>query len=460
VPFVMPSPAEPAARLFPRGMVTSVRHRLVFWLFVLTAVAYLDRTNISIAGVQIRRQFGIDNTQLGWLISAFLLGYATFQVPAGLLARRIGARRLLTLAVLCWAFFSALIALVPSGVYQVVLILVMVRFLLGGAEAMLFPASSQIVERWFPVQERGRANGIIFAGIGIGSGMTPPLVTEIILHFSWRAAFWFSGAVGVVVAVVWYLSARDTPEEHPSVRLAELKLIQEGRPRGSETTSTLNRALTTRRRVPWARIFGNKEVLALTASYFTCGYVAWIFFGWFYIYLAQVRGLNLRASAAYSMVPFIAMSVGCLCGGVLSDWTARRFSMRLGRCLLPLAALALTAVFLVVGSRAEHAKTASILLACGAGCLYLSQSCYWAVAADVAGEFVGVVSGIMNIGAQLGGACTALLTPLIASRYGWNMSFFAGALLILLGALAWLVVSPQRRLLNTPLSPQMPSPGL
>jgi ACS family glucarate transporter-like MFS transporter len=184
----MPSPAEPTARLFPKGIATSVRFRLVFWLFVLTAVAYLDRTDISIAGVHIRRQFGIDNTQLGWLMSAFLLGYATFQIPAGLLARRIGTRRLLTLAVLCWAFFSALTALVPSGAYRVVLTLVMVRFYLGGAEAMLFPASSQIVERWFPVEERGRTNGTIFAGIGIGSGVTPPLVTEIILHFSWRAA--------------------------------------------------------------------------------------------------------------------------------------------------------------------------------------------------------------------------------------------------------------------------------
>jgi MFS transporter, ACS family, glucarate transporter len=463
VSFVMPSPPEPGARVAPKRMGTSVRYRLVFWLFVLTAVAYLDRTNISIAGVHIRRQFGIDNTQLGWLISAFLLGYAAFQIPAGLLARRIGARRLLTLAVLCWALFSGLTALVSSGVYSVVLILVMVRFSLGGAEAMLFPASSQFVERWFPVEERGRANGIIFAGIGIGSGLTPPLVTEIILHFSWRAAFWFSAMVELVVAVVWYLSARDTPEKHPSVRLAELKLIQEGRPRGSETTSTLDQTLETKRTVPWARIFSSREVLALTASYFACGYVAWIFFGWFYIYLAQVRGLNLRTSAAYSMEPFIAMTVGCLCGGVLSDWTARRFSVRAGRCLLPLAALALTAVFLVVGSRAEHVKTASILLACGAGCLYLSQSCYWAVAADIAGEFVGVVSGIMNIGAQLGGACTASLTPLIASRYGWDMSFFAAALLILLGALVWLAVSPQRRLLDqvsiTQLDPQRPSSG-
>ena len=177
----------------------AIRYRLVFLLFLLTAVAYLDRTNISIAGVSIRSQFKIDNTELGWLISAFLIGYATFQIPAGLLARRLGARQALATAMLLWAFFSALTALVPSGVRGALLILVVIRFSLGGAEAMLFPASSQFVERWFPEQERGRANGIIFAGVGTGSGLTPPLVTEIILHFSWRAAFWFSAMVEVAV---------------------------------------------------------------------------------------------------------------------------------------------------------------------------------------------------------------------------------------------------------------------
>jgi ACS family glucarate transporter-like MFS transporter len=437
---MMPTPAEEGARFSATARGVPIRYRLIPLLFALTAVAYLDRTNLSIAGVSIRKEFAIQNMQLGWLISAFLIGYAAFQVPAGLLARRLGARRALTIAVLLWAVFSALTALVPSGVPGALLILVVIRFLLGAAEAMLFPASSQFVERWFPEQERGRANGIIFAGVGTGSGVTPPLVTEIILHFGWRAAFWFSAMVELVVATVWYTAARDAPEKYPSIRPAELKFIQEGR--GAEGAS-----IAGPRTIPWARIFGSKEVLALTASYFACGYVAWLFFAWLYIYLAQVRGLNLRTSAAYSMVPFIAMTVGCLCGGVISDWITQRISVRVGRCLFPAAAMTLTALFLVIGSKAQNAGAASILFACGAACLYLSTNCYWAVAADFAGEFAGVVSAIMNVGAQLGGACTASFTPLIASRYGWDVSFFAAALLILLGALAWLAVNPQRRLL-------------
>src|ERR1700722_17026673 len=91
------------------------RYLLVIWLFVLSAVAYLDRTNISIAGIQIGREFAIDNTHLGWVFSAFLIGYAGFQIPAGLLARRLGPRRVLALGVIWWSVFTGLTTLVPAG---------------------------------------------------------------------------------------------------------------------------------------------------------------------------------------------------------------------------------------------------------------------------------------------------------------------------------------------------------
>jgi MFS transporter, ACS family, glucarate transporter len=187
-------------------------------------------------------------------------------------------------------------------------------------------------------------------------------------------------------------------------------------------------------------------VLFLTMSYFCYGYVAWIFFAWFFTYLARVRGLNLKASAFYATLPFLAMAVTCPLGGLLSDWLTRRKGRRRGRCGVAVGGIALAGVFLAFGSSVASARLASVILAGGAGALYLSQSSFWSVSADVGGAFSGSVSGFMNMGAQFGGAVTASLTPAIASRYGWTASFLVAASLSILGSLAWLVVDPERRL--------------
>ncbi|MEO6801851.1 MAG: MFS transporter [Granulicella sp.] len=433
----------------PKKISTALpmRYLLVIWLFVLSAIAYLDRTNISIAGIQIGKEFAIDNTHLGWVFSAFLIGYAAFQVPAGLLVHRYGTRIVLTFAVVWWGVFTVFTALVPPSMSGSILMLILVRFALGSGEATMYPATSQFVERWFPMRERGKANGIIFGGVGIGSGLTPPIVTTIIVHYGWRASFWFSAVLGILAGIVWYFIARDAPEQHPSVRASELALIlQEREPAKDPLLASIP---SEKRSTPWARIFGSKEVLALTFSYFSFGYVAWVFFGWFYIYLAQVRGLNLRTSAVYSMLPFVGMTIGCLAGGLAGDWLAQHYNLRLGRCILPALSMALTAVLLILGSRAQQAQTAGLVLALGAAILYVAVSCYWAVSANFAGEYAGLVSGIMNMGSQIGGACTASLTPLIAAHFGWQMSFNVAALFAALGAIAWLFVNPARTLLGS-----------
>jgi MFS transporter, ACS family, glucarate transporter len=436
--------------LIPIAMARKIpmRYVLVMWLGLLSAVAYLDRTNISVAGIQIGREFAISNTRLGWVFSAFLIGYASLQIPAGLLARRVGPRRVLVFAAVWWGLFTALTALVPPHVRGALILLALVRFGLGAGEATMYPATSQFVERWFPIKERGRANGIIFAGVGIGSGLTPPLVTAIILHYGWRASFWFSACVGIAVGLVWYLVARDTPEQHLWVGEAERLDIIRGR-RVSEGAAD-DLAGYGKHSIPWSKILRSKTILALTVSYFSFGYVAWMFFAWMYIYLAEVRGLNLKTSAIYSMFPFIAMTVGCLVGGVVSDWIADRYGLRQGRCLLPGISLALTGVLLLLGSRAHDAQTAALVLALGAGVLYLSQSNFWAVSADVAGEYTAIVSGMMNMGGQVGGACTASLTPLIAAHFGWDISFVTAATLAVIGAIMWSVIDPNQQL-NAPL---------
>jgi ACS family glucarate transporter-like MFS transporter len=415
-----------------------IRTLLVFWLFLLSAIAFLDRTNISIAGASIRDDLHIDNIQLGWVFSSFLLGYAAFQVVGGWLACRFGPRRILAAGVLWWGLFSALTTIANPRLSHALLILIMVRFSLGAGEAVMYPASNQFVAHWSPVAERGRANGWIFAGVGAGAGLSIPILTWLISHYGWSASFWFSAALGIIVGLIWYAMARDLPEQHPLVSAEELSLIQ-----ATRSTERTRRSDTP---ISWQAALFNRNLAALTLSYFTFGYVAWIFFSWFFIYLAQVRRLDLKADAFFSMIPFLAMTVCCLGGGIASDWLSKRFGMRYGRCGIAAFSLVLTAVFLIIGSHVRGPYTAGIILAGGAGALYLSQSSFWAVSADIAGERSGVVSGVMNMGCQVGGALTASLTPYLASRFGWNSAFIFAAALATAGGALWLLVDPNHPL--------------
>src|SRR5450631_2766295 len=168
-----------------------IRSFLVFWLFMLSAIAFLDRTNISIAGSAIRDELQINNLQLGWIFSSFLLGYAAFQVLGGWMACRFGPRRVLPAGVLWWGVFSALTTVASPRVAHALLTLILIRFSLGAGEAVVYPASNQFVAHWIPVAERGRANGWIFAGVGAGAGLSIPALTWIISRYGWRASFWF-----------------------------------------------------------------------------------------------------------------------------------------------------------------------------------------------------------------------------------------------------------------------------
>jgi len=414
-----------------------VRWFLVIWLFVLSAVSYLDRVNISIAGGMIADSYHLTDIQLGKIFSALVAGYALFQTVGGYLADRFGPRRVLTAGVLWWGIFTALTALVPAGVANALLWFVAVRFLLGAGEAVIYPAGNQFVAHWIPVSERGIANGWIFAGVGAGAGLTPPLITYVMTHYGWRTSFWVCALIGVLVGAVWYLAARDKPSDHPGVSPAELQTIQSGLTLASSADSP---------RMPWGRVLTSREVWAVTVSYFCYGYVAWIFFSWFYRYLAKVRGLDLKSSAFYSMLPFLAMLVCCLAGGSLNDALTKRINARTGRCFVAAVAMAIAGCFIAYGSQVHSTRLASVVLAGGAGALYLSQSSFWSITADIAGRCAGTVSGVMNMGGQLGGAVTGSLTPWIAARYGWTASFFVAAACCLVGALSWLVVNPAKTL--------------
>ena len=154
------------------------------------------------------------------------------------------------------------------------------------------------------------------------------------------------------------------------------------------------------------------------------------------------------------MLPFIAMGVGSPLGGWIGDRLSRSLGRRRGRAILAYGGLALAALFIALGIGVESARLASVVLAGGAGALYLSLSSFWANTADIGGPSAGAVSGVMNMGNQLAGALTSYLTPVIANRLGWSASFLVAAAALVLGALVWVAIDPEAPLARPTAVPQ------
>lgn len=420
-------------------MKNKLRYLLIIWIFVVSAVVYIDRTNITVAGLELSKDYGIGKVELGWVFSAFLLGYAVFQVPAGWIVGKLGPRLTLTLGLIWWGVFSVAVVLIPPAAGASLWMLVGVRFILGMGEAVAYPSSNQFIAAWFPSNERGVANGWVFGGVGFGAAISQPLVAAIMLGYGWHAVFWFSAALGLIVAAVWYWYARDTPAQHPGITRQERELIEAGLPEKIEGVQPP---------VPWGKIFTSRDVWAVTIAYFAFGYVAFIFLNWFFIYLADGRGINLKESALLATLPFIAMTSCCLLGGVISDWLVRHKGQYWGRSIYGALTMMGTAVFLVVGAQVQDTTLAVLVLAGGAGVLYLGQATYWAVAADYGGPHTGVISGLVNMGGQIAGAITASATPWFAVAYGWHWAFYIAAMVAVACAFAWFLVDPNRRLHN------------
>lgn len=415
--------------------VGRIRWVVVILVMLIAAVSYLDRSNISIAAPVLKHDLGLSDLQLGTVFSAFVLGYALAQPFAGRLADRLGAYPVIAGGIIWWSVLTAAMAMTPSGTATAFAAVIIVRLLLGIGESVIFPASNRIVANWIPTTERGLANGLIFAGVGVGAGIAPPLITSLMLAHDWRWAFWVSAAIGVVACVLWLVLARERPERHYLVRSNELALINEGLPAtdAAAPTSILR----------WRDILRQRSILLLSLSYFCFGYVAYIFFTWFFSYLSTVRGLDLKSSGIYGTLPFIAMAIASPVGGYISDRLTRRYDSRRGRCIPAALAMICAALFVALATQVADARLASLVLALGSGSLYFAQSAYWTLSADLGRESAGSVSGVMNMACQLGGVAVAQLTPLFAASLGWTGSFLIASVVALLGAVTWFFIDPK-----------------
>jgi MFS transporter, ACS family, glucarate transporter len=405
------------------------RHQVLSFLFSLSVITYIDRTCISLVASDMKADLGIENDAWGWVLSAFALSYAIFELPTGALGDRLGPRRVLTRVVLWWSAFTAFTGTATNWLY-----LVIVRFLFGAGEAGAYPNASIVVSRWFPKQEVGQAQAFIWGAGRIGGSLAPWIVLPIAANFGWRMSFFAMALLGVVWAALWYFWFRDFPHQATGISEAERTLIEQNR-----------RFKSTDHHIPWGKVFRNRNMWALMLMFHFFMYGAYFFTGWLPTYLKEGRQFDKTQMQLFATLPFVLGTIGCLTGGYASDWLSRRYGLRTGRRTLGVVGMGVSSVIILLAATTQDNQTAAYLLAAGMGFKDLTLPVAFAVCVDIGKSKSGTVSGAMNMIGQLGAVFLGVLFGyIVKATDNFNYPLYLIAALLFLGCLLWFVIDPEK----------------
>ncbi len=416
---------------------TAIRWRICALMVVVSFVAYLLRTNMSVAGVPMSADLGLSHVQFGVVLAGFAWGYAIFQFPGGLVGDLVGARRALTVMVVLWGVLNLLVAFVPAGpvgsATVLILALATLRFLMGAAQAPLFPIiGGGTTGNWFPVSGWAFPNSLQNFGATFGAAAAGPLIAWLMARFGWRASFLLTAPAALLCAAAWWWYVRDRPAEHPEVNAEERRLIEAGRSDGD---------LAPVEPGAWRAVIRDRQVQLLTAGYFCVNYLFYFFFNWLFVYLIESRGFKLLEGGWYASIPWMAGAVGAVYGGWLCDRLWKRLGARRSCRYLGAAGVAAAAVLLLAAGWAPHPLAAVLLLSLCLAAEQFTDAIYWAAAIAVAGRRASAACGLMNTGGNLSGGVVALVVPLVVDRFGWPAALATGSAFALVAAGLWLVTS-------------------
>jgi ACS family hexuronate transporter-like MFS transporter len=398
-------------------MKNNYRYVVAMLLFAVGAVNYMDRAAIGVVASHIQSTFGLSPSQMGFTFSTFFIGYAVFAFVGGRAADKFGPKRSFTCAALGWSLFCAL-----TGVVTGFASLLMVRTIFGFAEGPMNSMANRTITNWFPREETARAVGFLFAGQTVGTAIAAPIVIMLMQTYDWRIPFFVFGLIGVVWVAVWLVFFTDLPRDNSRVSIQERDRIEQSRalaPKiGGSTGATLGQFLR------------RPSVLALGSGMFAVNYVLFIFLSWLPSYLTDSLHLEIKQMAIAAAIPWIGGLLGCLFGGVGSDYFYSRSSNKLlARKLTTIVPLAIASIALLLVAYSNSAVQAVTLIAIAVMLLFASVQSCWAMIHDlVPASHVGSVSGFLHLLSSISGIIGPTITG-FAVQYlgGYNSAFFITA---------------------------------
>ena len=411
------------------------RYRVLVLLCSLTTLTYLDRICISIVGVRVKAELGLSNTEFGWVLAAFSLAYALFEIPAGVLGDKIGPKAMFIRIVLWWSLFT-----IFTGFVTGLISLIIIRFLFGMGEAGTYPNTLIVVSRWFPLNEIGRALSWVGIGSQIGSAIAPLIIVPLAVAYGWRSPFFVNGVIGFVWVAICWRWFQNFPGQMKKISTQEKKHIEAN-----------CRHMAGHSQLHWTIILRQRNVWALMLMYFCCQWANYFFVAWMPVYLQEGRKFSENEMKFITFSLFVAGFLGLLVAGFVTDWLLRKKGLKFGRRFMGMTGLGLCGLFILAAAMStDNNFTAVCLILSNASFSFGVMSSY-AVCADIGRNNAGTVTGAMNFFGQMGAFFLAIIFGKIADATGnFDTPLFVLFIVELTGCLLWLAINPTKPLQADP----------
>jgi len=429
---------------------THVRYVILLMLFVASTFSYGDRVVLSIAAVDLTRDLHLDPLRLGYLFSGFAWAYAAAQLPAGGLLDRFGSKTVYGISIIAWSLCALLAGF--SGYLPAVAAfytLFALRLLSGFAQSPVFPGNGRIVAAWFPTAERGTASAIFNSSQYFSLVFFAPIMGWIAHLWGWKQCFWFAGAVGIVLSLVWFRVVYGV-KSHPRISQSEIETIEHGG--GLASLDSAGRPRTNTLTWPAIRwLLGKRMLVGIYLGQFCITTLTWFFLTWFPVYLSRARHISIVKVGFLAALPALCGCGGGILGGIVSDRLLRATgSLTFARKAPIVAGMALAMT--MVGCNYVSTRTAVVALMALAFFGKGFGALGWTVISDTSPRtLIGVNGGLFNLIGNLAGVTTPIVIGYIVKRTGsFHLALVFVAATAMMAIVAYLPIVGEIRRLDTP----------